>query len=65
MDLFEARSRDIQELQVSTIAKVLENFKLSIMRQSRHGKVVLRNMQLGLQSALFFNKQMVGRSNYL
>ncbi|TNV84678.1 hypothetical protein FGO68_gene10909 [Halteria grandinella] len=65
VDLFQARSRDIQELHLSTVKKVLETFKLSIMKQSRHGKLILRNMQLGVYSATFFHRQLLGRANIL
>lgn len=43
----------------------MENFKHSVLTQSRHGKLILRNMQLGYYSALHVQKHLMGKSNLL
>jgi hypothetical protein len=41
------------------MSKIIETFKFSVLKQSRHGKLILKNMQLGLSSAAYISKHLV------
>ena len=64
MKLFEARMRDLDQItNLSSMKKSLLHFKSYILNFSRHGKLNLENMQLGLNSASYI-AHMIGRSTH-
>ena len=49
--LFEARYQDMEEMHQQSVGKIMDKFKVAILKKSRHGRLVLSNMQLGVNSA--------------
>ncbi|CDW75237.1 leucine rich repeat family protein [Stylonychia lemnae] len=56
--LFDARMKDMDLLNKGSMKKAFEHFKLYINTHSRYGKLNLKNMQMGLNSAYFISKML-------
>ena len=56
VDLFEARCYDKDEVHHANMKKALEHFKIYIFTHSRHGKLIIKNMQLGIHAAKVISK---------
>jgi hypothetical protein len=60
--LFDARHQDIEEMQQQRVGKIMDKFKVSMLKNSRHGRLVLSNMQLGVKSAKLIGQLLLMQS---